>query len=326
MLVRTIRNRGANIVVEVHGEALFAPGADIPNWKRRFSARARDAAAGFAPTNKRPRWSHYGKPLKSTFTAATRTRITKGGGFVYSAIGSTSRHAWYVDQGTGVYNNSSPYPAKILPPWKHGSGSLYERTWRPNGPSMFNQASRPVMIKGQKGQQFFDKGLKAAFRSMRMRSFQVPGEGVSAMGGGMSTFPEGLANFVGNTPADAAFITQLEEWRKWRDEAFKRGDFKDKFEAPRKSKKPTKPKPPKKPTKPKPDKPKGPKQNNLQKAIAAAKKEMANYKMRHPHVRFIGYDSEGFTVIYGTGQHKKVYWSMHVADLFAEAGAQHTAK
>jgi len=215
---RTIFKRGANVSVLAYGQALFAPGTEVSRWKNRFSQRILAGTIAAAPTNQRPRWAHYGKPLKTTFTANTRTRITHGGGFFYVAVGSTSPHAYYVDQGTGIYAGSSAYPAKILPPWQHGGASLYEHTWKPGGPQ--GRTVPPVMIRGQKPQGFFDKGLRRGFESMRLRSFQVPGEGVSGLASGMATFPEGLANFVGNTPADAGFIAQLEEWRAWRDRAF----------------------------------------------------------------------------------------------------------
>lgn len=259
MLVRRIRSRGANVVVEANGEVLFAPGAQISNWKNRFSQRVRKATEAYAPTNKRPRWGHYGKPLKSSFKASTSTRLTKGGGFFYIAVGSTAKHAYYVDQGTGIYNGSSPYKAKVLPPWQRGEGSLYEHTWRPGGPG--TRRVKPVYIKGQRGQGFFDKGLKRGFQSMRLRSFQVPGEGVSGMAGALSSFPTGLANFKGNTAADAGFIRSLEMWREWRDEAWQRNDGLGRRVRPeREPDRPAAPKPPKavKPPKPpKPPKPKG---------------------------------------------------------------------
>lgn len=218
MLVRRLRRRGVNTVVEAHGEVLFAPGTDLSRWKNRFSQRILAATIVAAPENKRPRWDHYGKPLKGTFKASTATRITKGGGYFYIAVGSTAPYAAYVDQGTGVFAGGSPYPAKILPPWSRGSASLYENTWRPPGS---NKPVRPVMIKGQRGQFFFDAGLKNGFRSMRLRSFQVPGD--AAITSALATFPDHLANFGGNTPADTAFRAQLTEWRAWRDKAFDSG-------------------------------------------------------------------------------------------------------
>lgn len=229
MLVRRIQRRGANIVVEAHAEVLFTPGAEIPRFTNRLTARMKKFTAEAAPTNKRPRWGHYGKPLKTTFTASSTTRRTRGGGRAYGAVGSGASHAYYVDQGTGVFAGSAPYPAKVLPPWQRGSASLYEATWRPapmnvDGVWVPGPTVAPVMIKGQKGQFFFDAGLKRGFQSMRLRSYQLPAEGISGISKAIATFPTGLANFQGNTPADAGFVASLTEWRAWRDAAWKRGE------------------------------------------------------------------------------------------------------
>jgi len=318
-LVRRIRRRGANVVVEAHGEVLFAATGDVGRWTNRFSQRVRAFTSQEAPTNKRPRWAHYGRPLKSTITASTTYQ--PGRMRVYSAVGSGAPHAWYVDQGTGVFNGSGPYPAKILPPWNRGEGSLYEHTWRPGGPGT-RRVTR-VWIKGQKGQGYFAAGLKRGFQSMRMRSFQVPGEGGPKISGALSALPSGMDNFRGNTPADGAFIAELETWRAWRDEAWTQhrelgrngGQPRSRSKTPAGSKSTTKPNKPKRPPKPK-----GPKKSKLQRALDAAKAEMRAYKMRHPGDRIVGYNAEGFLVIYGTGQQKRVHWSIRTADLFIDAG------
>lgn len=218
MLVRKIRSRGANIVVEAHGEVLFAATGDVGKWQNRFSHRVRNFAAAAAPTNKRPRWSHYGKPLKSTFTATTRYQ--PGRMRVYSAIGSSAPHAYYVDQGTGVYAGNGPYKAKVLPPWTRGSASLYEHTWHP--PNQAATGTRlSVLIRGQEGQGFFDKGLARGFASMRMRAFQVAGD--PKITNALKSMPTGMTNFAGNTAADGAFLFELKQWREWRDAAFNSG-------------------------------------------------------------------------------------------------------
>lgn len=207
--------RGVHGVVQINANVLFAPGADIPNWKRRLSARVNDAAQGLAPSNKRPRWAHYGVPLRRSFTATTKTQITKHGGFTQSGVGSRAPYSMYVDQGTGIYSGRGPYQAKILPPWFRGSPSLYEHTWRP-GPG-----ERPVgtvTVRGQKGQFFMAKALKAGLTSMRLRSYQLPGEGVSGVSD--KKFISSEALFAGNTPWSFAFDAQLREWRQWRDEAW----------------------------------------------------------------------------------------------------------
>jgi len=220
-LVRRIRKRGANIVVEAHGEVLFAATGDVGRWQNRMSQRVRSFAAQAAPRNKRPRWAHYGKPLRTTFSASTTYQ--PGRMRVYSAIGSSAPHAYYVDQGTGVYNGSGPWAAKVLPPWQRGKGSLYEATWRPNGPK--GKRVKPVMIKGQKGQGFFAEGLRRGFQSMRLRSFQVPGEGGPKISNAMNAIPTGMTDFKGNTPGDGAFRAELEQWREWRDAAWTRNNI-----------------------------------------------------------------------------------------------------
>lgn len=216
--IKKLRGRGVSGVVTAYGEVLLMPGGPVHNWTNRFAARVREGARAEAPMNKRPRWGHYGKPLRATMTASRpEFRPTKGGGRVYAAVGSTSPHAYYVDQGTGIYGGNGPYVAKVLPPWQRGEASLYEATWRPAGPGTRRVA--PVMIKGQKGQGFFEAGLKRGFQSMRMRSFQVPGG--PAITAAKAAFPRGLEK-PGNTPDTGAFRASLEEWRKWRDEAWQR--------------------------------------------------------------------------------------------------------
>lgn len=217
-VVRRIKGRGVTGWVEVHGETLFAPTGDVALWTRGFSRRATRFTAEAAPTNKRPRWSHYGLPLKRTFTSSTKAfpATLK----VHSAVGSTAPHAYYVDQGTGIHGGNGPYEAKILPPWARQSPSLYEATFRVpenNGDNTLSWVPiGTVTVKGQKGQQFFDKGMARAFGASRMITIQAPGTPP-----GMQGFPEMLANFAGNTPPDAAFRAQLEEWREWRDRAWK---------------------------------------------------------------------------------------------------------
>lgn len=217
MLIRRIKKRGATSVVEAHGEVLFASTGDVGAWTRRFSQRARAYAALEAPTNKRPRWGHYGDPLKSTMRASTSYHPSRMR--VYSAVGTTAPHGLYVDQGTGIYAGRSAYVAKVLPPWTRGSPSLYEHTWSPPG----QKADSTVLIRGQRGQGFLDAGVRRAFRAMRMRAFQLPGEGASGMSNALKSYPETLANFSGATPANGAFRASLAEWRRWRDDAFKSG-------------------------------------------------------------------------------------------------------
>lgn len=214
MYVKHLRKRGANVVVEAHAEVLGTPGSELSRWEARLRSRIRTAVVREAPTNERPRWGHYGKPLKSTITSKGKTHMRPGGPVFYSAIGSTAPHAYYVDQGTGVFNGGGPYAAKILPPWARGEASLYEATWHPPN----QQANHVVMIKGQRGQHFMADGLDDGFRSMGLRKYL----GLKA-GAASAAFPNGLADFVGNTPNTEAFRASLDDWRRWRDRRFNSG-------------------------------------------------------------------------------------------------------
>lgn len=214
MLTRRIKKRGATVWVEAHSEVMFTALGDVGQWTNTFSNLVTDRARGFAPTNKRPRWGHYGKPLKSTLTTSTSYHPSRHR--VYSIVGSTAPHGLYVDQGTGVYAGRGAYPAKILPPWTRGSPSLYERSWHPPD----QRADHVVMIKGQRGQQFLQKGLESAFRATRMRT--RPGVGTMARKAN-AFFPASLENFLGNTPPGGPFTASLREWRSWRDAAFNSG-------------------------------------------------------------------------------------------------------
>jgi hypothetical protein len=213
-LTRVLRSRGTTVTIVASGELLFTPTGSIARWNRSLSNKVRGAAAQEAPANKRPRWGHYGKPLKSTMRASTD--IDAATMMAHAAVGSVAPHGYYVDQGTGVYGGGGPYPAKILPPWQAGGYRFYEHTWRPGGGK---STVKPVMIKGQRGQGFLDAGLARGMRAMRIPP-GVPGVGGSAIGRALSKFPEGLENFAGNTPVDAAFMAQLTEWRAERDAAW----------------------------------------------------------------------------------------------------------
>lgn len=347
VLVRRIHNRGANIVVEANGEVLFLPTGDVANWQRRFSARVREFSAMEAPVNKRPRWAHYGKPLKTTFTASTT--LQPGRMRAYSAVGSTAPHAYYVDQGTGIFNGSSPWKAKILPPTHRGGPNLYEHTWRP-APGATRVGA--VFIKGQKGQHFFDKGLKRGFESMRMRSFQVPGEG--RITEALNSVPTGLLGFLGNTAATPAFVAQLEEWRAWRDAAWRdninlrtgqiyrsprelahrvrtaqrkadrRAAYKERERLRSKRNRDKARKAKDHTTK---NKPRKPRLNAIQKARAAAKIEMQRFFMKNPGFRLAGIaEHQGGFYYFDRGGTRRFHaFGIGTADLFAEAGVQFVA-
>lgn len=292
-VVRKIRNRGATITVEANAEILFMPGGQVHNWANRFTGRIRAATIGVAPINKRPRWGHYGKPLKSTIVSA-RPRFWSNGGDrqrVYGAVGSTAPHAYYVDQGTGVFAGRGPYAAKIIPPWAPVF-DLYEHTWSPKGPG--GRTVAPVMIKGQKGQKFFERGLNAAFQSMRMRAYQVPGD--PRIGSVLNAVPTGLDNFKGNTPNDSAFQASLEEWRAARDERWSRdGSLGPKKGAPKKRPRGSIPKAAKPPktTKPKKPKPTKPQQETLRDKQNRA---VTAFVKQNPNIKILGRVTSGLVV------------------------------
>jgi hypothetical protein len=303
-LVRRIRRRNAYMVVEAHAEVLFTATGDVGRWTNRLSNRITAFTAAAAPNNKRPRWAHYGRALKTTFTSSTTYQ--PGRMRVYAAVGSKAPHAVFVDQGTGVFNGGTPWKAAILPPRTEGGSDLYEATWRPGGPG--NPRVKPIMIQGQKGQKFFEKGLRRGFQSMRMRTYQVPGEGGPRISSVLNSAPPSMLGKVLGPSATPAFMAQLEQWREDRDKAYIRNRDRDKTE--RKNR-------PRKPSKPKPSKPPKPRPNKTAKAIEAAKRVMAAYVMRHPGARITGYNAQGFTV---AGQPGRIFWPIRVADLFVEAG------
>lgn len=223
MLVATLRKKhGTNIVVVARAEVLFAPGADVPNFRRRLIARIKEAASQLAPANgDTGRWAgrrtmrpHPGPvTLKNSFrgkTERTSSPLTIRGG-----ITSLAPYAHFVDQGTGIYGTGGPYRAKILPPWSEGSGSLYEHTWNPGG----HGAVAPVMIQGQRGQKFMDAALKAGMQSMRLRSYQKPGEGASPRG-----ISEGIADTIAGFNGSSGRPPALETWREWRDDHYGKKD------------------------------------------------------------------------------------------------------
>lgn len=219
-LVKVLRSRGTTVVVEANAEVLVMPGGDLSKWKNRFSNSITRYAREAAPVNKRPRWGHYGKPLKKTLTSSSQTLGMR----MHFAVGSTSNHALFVDQGTKSFD------AKILPPWTRGSPSLYEHTWKVpervgtdyEGRSIieFNEVGK-IRVRGQRAQKFMQTGIDRAFRQARIDA-AIELDAFAAKS--LAFFPASLTNFVGGTPADAAFIASLTEWRAWRDAAWYRGD------------------------------------------------------------------------------------------------------
>lgn len=200
----------------VNGEMLFAPGGPVPGWTRDFSNKLTGAVRRAAPSNKRPRWGHYGEPLKLSFTSKSKSNPLAMR--ADAVVASRVAHALYVDQGTGVHGGNGPYFAKILPPWSVGSPTLYDHAWVPPGST---KPIGPVLINGQKGQHFFERGMEEGFALMRMASGTVPTGGV--MASALDAFPTSLEKITGGT-SGPGFKASLEEWRSWRDAAFAAGD------------------------------------------------------------------------------------------------------
>lgn len=213
-----LKGRGVTGAVEIHGELLGVPGGDVDKWRRSLTGRVRENTKIAAPSNKRPRWGHYGPRLKDTIrTRVNPARPTKKGFRFYSGVGAEAPHAMYVDQGTGIFNaewGGSPYEAKILPPWFQGSPSLYEHTWRP---SLNSPTAAPVYIKGQRPQYFMEEGLN---RSLWRGVQTIKGSPSSIIRHEAETVFTEMFRFNGNTPVTPAFLAQLDVWRSWRDDAW----------------------------------------------------------------------------------------------------------
>lgn len=208
-LTRVVRSKGSTVLVEAHAEVLFRRGGMVHRWTSIFTERIEGFTRDFAPYNKRPRWAHHGGHLKDSFEGTTTPNAA--GTEVGFAVGSSSDHSLYVDQGTGIYAGGAPYRAKILPPWRRGEASLYEATWRPDGKRRVSD----VWIKGQRGQHFFQKGIERAFQSMLMRSYQLPAD--PRVNAAEIAAANTLASFLGGHRGGPVFRAQLQEWRQWRD-------------------------------------------------------------------------------------------------------------
>lgn len=210
---KILRKRGTTIYLETYAERLFVPGGPMSNWLNSVSQKARVYAAEEAPSNKRPRWAHAGKPLKTTMRATT-VRGDASGLRVHQGVGSTAAHAVYVELGTGVYAGNSPYEAKLLPPWTRGGPDLYESHWRPYG----GKRLKRVMIKGQRGQGFLQKGQERAFASAGLRL--RPSLGGEKVQRSMTAGEIVLTDIEEDNPNRGLFAAQREEWRRWRDDAW----------------------------------------------------------------------------------------------------------
>jgi hypothetical protein len=343
-VVKVVRKRGATFTIEAYPEVLLLPSGPIGRLNNSLSQRIRRAVAAEAPSNKRPRWAHYGKPLKQTMRASTRVDVRRM--MAHSAVGSTANYSLFVDQGT------KSFMAKILPPWTRNSPSLYEHTWKvpDEGGGQYREIGR-IRVSGQKAQMYMSRGLQAGLASMRLATRKDYGSPAVAYAD--QVFPDSIANFIGATPADAAFMASLTQWRAWRDEAWKSGRvlglgynrerqrreyrrtinearslrrYQDRREADRvRSRARSKAyrerqrqiNPPKS------------RQTAAQRAerykadaMRAAASERASWLAKHPGYRAAGSNPAGFYVIDARGNRYFHYWSVRVADLFAESGVK----
>lgn len=218
VMVKTIQKRKATIVVEAFAEVIMLPSRDLDRWANIFVKRIKKFSSQYAPVHnwaERPLRPHGGKHLKDTFVSS-KPRFWSNGKDkqrLYAGVGSTAAYAAFVDQGTGAHY------AKILPPWKPGEPSLRESTWHAPGQPPIG----PILVKGQQGKFFMDKGIKRAFQSMRMRSYQLPMDPrVAETIAGAPTYGPSIPQ--GNNSMDPMFGFRLREWRSWRDAAWKVGD------------------------------------------------------------------------------------------------------
>lgn len=209
-----------DMIIQVTANAMLlaAPGGPIRKWTNAFQRFAQKHTAAAAPHHGstinahgvRSLRPHSIVPLKKTIqTQKLRVRNLKGGPRVYGVVGSNSHYAIFVDQGTGAHQ------AKLLPPWSQGSPSLFESTWAP-GPGQ--PAVGTITVRGQKGQGFFDEGLRKAFLSMKMRSIRTPAD--PKMGDAMRTWPKELERVTASGALGSAYLADLPQWRAWKRETY----------------------------------------------------------------------------------------------------------
>lgn len=215
-LVKVINRKGARTTVIADASVMFLPSGDIGKWEKDLATRVTIATRRLAPNNSRPHWAHYGKKLSEAGSFTTKSKYDPQRKRITTVIGSRVSHAIFPDQGTGIYAGKSPWKAAILPPSTVGGPDLFEDTWRPYKGA---KAGPGRMIKGQRGQFFFARGLRAAMISKRIPSVEVADAAVAAKTRGSGV--TGLVNSLG-LPIDSngAFRQQLTEWRRWRDEAW----------------------------------------------------------------------------------------------------------
>ena len=66
MYTHTFLKKDCVIAVEANALAIGLPSGDVGKWEASFREIVRDRASKAAPKNKRPRWDHYGAPLKQS--------------------------------------------------------------------------------------------------------------------------------------------------------------------------------------------------------------------------------------------------------------------
>lgn len=207
-LVQSLKARGVNGAVFVDLSPLFRSGGPSYLWMQRYNAIAAREARRAAPKNKRPRWLHNGPPLSGP--AGWRYSVAPGRETVVGAMGNVLNYALFVDQGTGVFGGKGAYPAKILPPWLARGYEYYERHWRYDG----KRTLPTIMIKGQQGQHFMQKGMVTA--ALRMGVLVHPGTVPTPPAARAMALKWSRTGFVWSF----AFDTQQRIWRAERDAAW----------------------------------------------------------------------------------------------------------
>ena len=215
-LTKVVQRRGSRVVIEAYGEVLMTPAGNVGVWMATLSRAITAATKRAAPSNSRPYWGHYAGHKRLAESITSSTEYNPALMQVNSVVGSSAPYALFVDQGTGVYAGHQPYEAAILPPWTRGDASLYEATWRPGG--VGTSKASPVMIRGQRAQKFFQKGIKFGMLSMGVVPHTKPMDPAASL---KNSTPSNLPGAA--PPQMSLFRLQLEEWRIWRDTAWGEG-------------------------------------------------------------------------------------------------------
>ncbi len=197
MYTHTFLKKDCVIAVEANALAIGLPSGDVGKWEASFREIVRDRASKAAPKNKRPRWDHYGAPLKQSLHKSRAKFHKRTRGFkLYSTVGSKLHYAAFVDQGT------SAHQASLLPPWpQRGYGY-----WEANPAKGVDK----ITVSGQRGVGYMDAGIRAAFAYKRLK---YVGASRKVIAEGLTTTTALLPDFDGGTPNNPAFRAQREKWR-----------------------------------------------------------------------------------------------------------------